>query len=133
MTAAPTAGTETYPATLNATDPGSQPLVTCVGGTSLSTGPHEVRLWEVVWNNLGLLYGGATGGGASSYWTIPPWQAPSYVTTNGGSPAYRNVPDVAAVGDPLTGVSVYSKINGGWLRFEEPVSRLRFGPATSAF
>jgi len=26
----------------------------------------------------------------------------------------RNVPDVSAVGDPLTGVSVYSAINGGW-------------------
>ena len=28
----------------------------------------------------------------------------------------RNVPDVAAVGDPLTGVGVYSKINGGWIQ-----------------
>ena len=35
---------------------------------------------------------------------------------NGGSSTYRNVPDVGAVGDPLTGVGVYSKINGGWIQ-----------------
>ena len=108
-------GTDYNPAQLEAPDPGSQPLVTCVGGTSLSTGPHEVRLGEAVYNRLGLLFG-ATGGGVSSYWTIPSWQAPSYVTPNGGSATYRNVPDVAAVGDPFTGVAVYSRINGGWLQ-----------------
>lgn len=110
-------GTNTYPATLNVSDPGSQPLVTCVGGTSLYTGPHEVRLGEAVWNWLGLgLNGGATGGGVSAHWPIPTWQAPSYVTPNGGSSTYRNVPDVAAVGDPFTGVAVYSRVNGGWLQ-----------------
>jgi len=114
-------GTSTYPAQLEVTDPGAQPLVTCVGGTSLSTGPHEVRLGEAVWNRLGLNEG-ASGGGVSSYWTIPPWQAPSYVTTNGGSSTYRNVPDVAAVGDPFTGVAVYSKMNGGWLQAGGSVS-----------
>jgi subtilase family serine protease len=114
-------GTSTYPAQLEVTDPGAQPLVTCVGGTSLSTGPDEVRLGEAVWNRLGLLEG-ASGGGVSYYWTIPSWQAPSYVTTNGGSSTYRNVPDVAAVGDPLTGVAVYSKVNGGWVQLGGSVS-----------
>jgi subtilase family serine protease len=110
-------GTSVYPAQLEVTDPGAQPLVTCVGATNLSTGPHEVRLAEAVWDRLGLFSGGgASGGGFSSYWTIPSWQAPSYVTTNGGSPTYRNVPDVAAVGDPFTGVAVYSRMNGGWLQ-----------------
>ena len=110
-------GTSVYPAQLEVTDPGAQPLVTCVGATNLSTGPHEVRLAEAVWDRLGLFSGGGTsGGGFSSYWTIPSWQAPSYVTTNGGSPSYRNVPDVAAVGDPFTGVAAYSKMNGGWLQ-----------------
>jgi subtilase family serine protease len=110
-------GTSVYPAQLEVTDPGAQPLVTCVGATNLSTGAHEVRLAEAVWNRLGLFSGaGASGGGFSSYWTIPSWQAPSYVTTNGGSSTYRNVPDVAAVGDPFTGVAAYSKMNGGWLQ-----------------
>ncbi len=63
-------GTSTYPAQLEVTDPGAQPLVTGVGGTSLSTGPHEVRLGEAVWNRLGLNLG-ASGGGVSSYWTNP--------------------------------------------------------------
>jgi subtilase family serine protease len=103
------------PAQLEAPDPGSQPLVTCVGGTTLTTGPNEEWLGEEVWNRLGLGHG-ATGGGVSSFWTLPDWQVPGYVTTNGGSSTYRNVPDVGAVGDPLTGVGVYSKINGGWIQ-----------------
>jgi subtilase family serine protease len=103
------------PAQLEAPDPGSQPLVTCVGGTTLTTGPNEAWLGEEVWNRLAL-GDGATGGGVSSFWTIPDWQVPGYVTTNGGSSTYRNVPDVGAVADPLTGVAVYSYINGGWIQ-----------------
>jgi subtilase family serine protease len=106
-------GTNYVPAHLEAPDPGSQPLLTCVGGTTLTTGPNLSWLEETVWNRLGIAVG-ATGGGVSSYWPIPNWQAPSYVTTNGGSATYRNVPDVGAVGDPYTGVAVYSKMNGGW-------------------
>jgi subtilase family serine protease len=108
-------GLDYSPAQLEAPDPGSQPLVTCVGGTTLTTGPNVSRLAEAVWNRLGV-GGGATGGGVSSYWPIPTWQTPSYVTTNGGSATYRNVPDVGALGDPYTGVAVYSKLNGGWLQ-----------------
>jgi subtilase family serine protease len=103
------------PAQLEAPDPGSQPLVTCVGGTTLTTGPNEAWLLEEVWNRLAW-NDSATGGGVSSFWTIPDWQVPDYVTTNGGSSTYRNVPDVGAVGDPFTGVGVYSKINGGWIQ-----------------
>jgi kumamolisin len=40
---------------------------------------------------------------------------PYFITYLGGSLTYRNVPDVAAVADPNTGVAVYSKYNGGWL------------------
>jgi kumamolisin len=61
---------------------------------------------------------GATGGGVSVVWPIPDYQiylGQSLALHNGGSGTYRNVPDVAAVGDPLTGVAVYSKLNGGWL------------------
>jgi subtilase family serine protease len=103
------------PAQLEAPDPGSQPLVTCVGGTTLTTGPNEIYNGEEVWNRLAL-GDGATGGGVSSYWSIPNWQSPSYVTSNGGSSTNRNVPDVGAVGDPLTGVGVYSTSYGGWVQ-----------------
>jgi len=108
-------GTEFYPARLNVIDPGSQPLLTCVGGTSLFAGAHQSFLGEVVWDDLGL-GDGATGGGVSSYWAIPDYQFLVDTTRNGGSSTMRNVPDVAAVGDPETGVAVYSKINGGWIQ-----------------
>ena len=107
-------GTGFSPARLNAPDPGSQPYVTSVGGTTLFTFANEAYLGEEVWNDLGI-GGGATGGGVSSYWPIPSWQFNIVVGNNGGSLSMRNVPDVAAVGDPLTGVAVYSKINGGWI------------------
>ena len=102
--------------TLNVLDPSSQPFVTAVGGTTLfsNNGQYSAELaWN--WLNLGL---GATGGGVSDIWPIPFYQSAygtGLVTQNGGSAAFRNVPDVAAVGDSVTGVSIYSKINGGWL------------------
>lgn len=101
---------------LNVSDPGAQPYVTSVGGTTLFLGQNSEWLYEEVWNDLGS-DNGASGGGVSSYWTIPAYQLPTILeTTNGGSATYRNLPDVAAVGDPYTGVAVYSKINGGWLQ-----------------
>ena len=104
----------------NVYDPASQPYVTAVGGTTLFTDPHQMYLGEQAWNDLALAQG-ATGGGVSSYWAIPAFQSTDIggtyeMTRNGGSATYRNVPDVAAVGDPFTGVGVYSKINGGWLQ-----------------
>ena len=100
---------------LNVSDPASQPYVISVGGTTLYTGPGAIYGSEETWNLLGVNLG-ATGGGVSTYWQIPAYQQPSYVTFNGGSATYRNVPDVSAVGNPETGVAVYSKVNGGWLQ-----------------
>jgi kumamolisin len=102
---------------LNVSDPASQPLVTAVGGTTLFTGPGARYEAETTWNDLGLGFG-ATGGGISTVWKIPAYQVSfgtSVAATNGGSSTFRNVPDVAVVGDPLTGVAVYSKLNGGWI------------------
>jgi subtilase family serine protease len=108
---------------LNASDPGAQPFVTSVGGTTLFTGPNESYIEEEVWN---LLLGGlgATGGGVSAFWPIPSWQFEtdlsgnkvSVAVTNGGSSTNRNFPDIAAVGNPATGVAVYSALNGGWIQ-----------------
>ncbi len=105
------------PPGLNVADPASQPLVTSVGGTTLFTGAGETYGGEETWNDIGL-GAGATGGGISSVWSIPGYQLSygSPVTTgNGGSATYRNVPDVASVANPFTGVAVYSKLNGGWV------------------
>jgi subtilase family serine protease len=111
-------GMTQIPALLNVSDPASQPLVTGVGGTSLFTGYKEAYNVETVWNDLvsNIGNGGASGGGVSAYWALPSYQAPSYVTYNGGSATMRNVPDLGAVGDPNTGVAVYSLVNGGWVQ-----------------
>ena len=110
-------GTNLY----NVADPASQPLVTAVGGTSLFTGAHESYSDEEVWNDLEG-NGGAGGGGISAVWPLPEYQrffdrphAQSVATANGGSADFRNVPDVAAVADPRTGVAIYSSLVGGWV------------------
>jgi kumamolisin len=104
---------------LHAPDPGSQPLVTSVGGTDLTTNAStQAYTSEVVWNNLAS-QDGATGGGVSSVWKIPSWQVVKGVSVakaNGGSSVKRNVPDVAAIADfPNSPVSVYSADNGGFI------------------
>ncbi|MFY9984003.1 MAG: protease pro-enzyme activation domain-containing protein [Chthoniobacterales bacterium] len=101
----------------NVYDPASQPYVTGVGGTTLFTGKGQQYEFEQVYNEL-QYDEGASGGGISSYWPFPSYDSSAgtgYFTTNGGSSTYRNVPDVAVVGDPFTGVAIYSKVNGGWL------------------
>jgi subtilase family serine protease len=113
-------GLDNNPPTLNAPDPGSQIFVTSVGGTTLFTYSEEQRLGETVWNDLGLYTGaGATGGGVSNLWpnpTIGFYQGTDLVEYNGGDGSARNVPDVAALADPLTGVGIYLKSQGGWMQ-----------------
>jgi hypothetical protein len=107
-------------------DPSSQPFVTGVGGTSLhALGPRPT---ETVWNSggmalSGMLQPGATGGGISKLWPMPAAQADSAAALNvrtaqaagsacGRSGGFcREVPDVAADGDPATGYLIYW--NGG--------------------
>ncbi len=103
-------------------DPASQPYVTGVGGTSLtSVGPPPT---ETVWNSTwstggGHLASGAGGGGVSRFWGQPSYQAgialPQSATTCGGSTACREVPDVSADADILTGYDVYYQ--GHWSIF----------------
>jgi kumamolisin len=74
--------------------PSSSPNVLACGGTTIaSTSPIQ----EVVWNDG--TDGGATGGGVSSSFLIPSWQAASNIPGN----KYRGVPDVAGNADPNTG------------------------------
>jgi subtilase family serine protease len=93
----------------NVSEPSSNPYVTGVGGTSLFTGPHEAYYGETAW--IG------TGGGISSFWSLPVYQFRVVPNVNNeASQTYRNVPDVGAVGDPLTGVGIYVKDDGGWIQ-----------------
>ena len=97
-------------------DAASQPFVTGVGGTTLSTlGPPTV---ESAWNGSG-------GGGISGFWAMPSYQTaavPGVINTlSSGSPCSaqippgycREVPDVSADAAPATGYRVYW--SGGWL------------------
>jgi len=102
--------------------PASSPLVTAVGGTSLGVGATGQYLFETGWETgRSGLSGGAwspaypgrylygSGGGTSHLFAQPAYQAgvvPTAIATrNGGAPA-RVVPDIAALGDPTTGMLV---------------------------
>ena len=90
--------------------PSSCPYITQVGGTALTTtGAGGSWLSETVWN-WGLHKGSyvGSGGGISSYYSIPSWQTNINMTTNHGSASYRNIPDVA-----LTADNVYVRYNNG--------------------
>ena len=106
-------------------DPASQPLVTGVGGSSMTVG--GVNPFETVWNDgppatqptQGNVSAGAGGGGLSSLWQMPSYQqdAPPADDVVGndasGAPCgrigglCREVPDVSADADPNHGYMIY--------------------------
>ncbi len=124
-------------------DPGSQPYVVSVGGTTIDAATEPPL--EHVWNDGA--EGGAGGGGISQSWVMPAWQRTAAVRGIAlpGSAAYvqadkveqsfgypanfcqstlpgassstpcRLVPDVSAQADEFTGaITVYQKAFGGW-------------------
>ena len=119
--------------TIQADWPDSSPYVTAVGGTSLAIGKFNNYEWETSWGTLldplssdgkswqttppGTYpdgYDGSGGGGVSTFFTQPSYQAgvvPSTLATslpNGATATQpmRVVPDVAALADPSTGFLV---------------------------
>lgn len=111
---------------LNAGDPGAQPYVVSVGGTSLTLHNGTSYDSETTWNNE---YG-ASGGGISQYWQAPTWQnAPGVSNTySSNTPCNalsgticRETPDVSLNADPNIGYLLYCSSvaagcssNGGW-------------------
>ena len=93
--------------------PASSPWVTAVGGTSLGVGQASTRVLETGWgtsdyscntttlacSRTGWLYG--AGGGVSRLFPEPSYQSSAGVSLSG-----RGVPDVAALGDPQTGLLI---------------------------
>jgi subtilase family serine protease len=93
--------------------PTSSPWVTAVGGTSLGVGQANTRVLETGWGTsdyscntttlactrTGWLYG--AGGGVSRIFPEPSYQSSAGLTLSG-----RGVPDVAALGDPQTGLLI---------------------------
>lgn len=80
--------------------PSTSAHVTAVGGTSLVKSTNARGWTEGAWNE----------GGSSCSLTIP---KPSFQTSS--ACAKRAASDVAAVGDPNTGVAVYNAGSGGWI------------------
>jgi kumamolisin len=82
--------------------PASSPYVLACGGTRLEASNGNIDK-EVVWSTHG-----ATGGGVSDVYSVPPWQSAARVppSTNPGARRGRGVPDVAGDADPGTGYQV---------------------------
>jgi hypothetical protein len=92
--------------------PASSPHVVAVGGTELTLAAGA-RQSETVWNEdhapAGENYG-AGGGGCSTQFPAPEWQQQVPDWEHVGCGTKRAVSDVAADGDPYTGVDVYDSV-----------------------
>jgi len=84
--------------------PASSPHVLACGGTKLDANGSTI-VSEVVWNELANNEG-ATGGGVSSVFALPPWQDNANVPKPSGSTGGRGVPDVTGDADPTTGYTI---------------------------
>ena len=83
--------------------PASSPYSLACGGTTLTISGGAIST-EVVWNELASNEG-ATGGGVSTTFALPTWQANINVPA-AGSFQGRGLPDVAGDADPTTGYQV---------------------------
>ena len=105
--------------------PASSPYAVSVGGTSTTLTGND----EVVWNDSDI-FAGAGGGGISGTCmpgyqdqpTIPGVINPGDATdvdssTSCATGYFREVPDVSADADPLTGYIIYIHGQGGWIPF----------------
>jgi kumamolisin len=81
--------------------PSTLPSVTAVGGTSLFESSQGVYFKETAWGSP--LDESGTGGGASQFYPAPDYQKNE---TQAAGHGLRQVPDVAADGDPATGFHI---------------------------
>ena len=94
---------EACPRTAAANFPADSPDVVAVGGTSLS---ESASTWSsTAWDD--------GGSGCSHIFTAPSWQSSLSGFSSTGCGSGRSVADVAAVGDPYTGVDVYDSTPAG--------------------
>jgi len=93
---------------LSVDSPASDPYVTGVGGTTLTTGSGGSYQSETVWSNPSQGSGG--GGGLSIYFSQPSWQTGPGVQ-NSYSNGMREVPDLSADADPNSGYSIYCTVS----------------------
>jgi kumamolisin len=84
--------------------PASCPHMTGCGGTKLVLSAVTIKS-EVAWNELSEQEG-ATGGGVSQVFPLPPWQQNANVPLAPNRQTGRGVPDVAGDADPTSGYNV---------------------------
>jgi len=84
--------------------PASSPHALACGGTNLQLDAANTPVRETVWNDGAGR--GATGGGVSDTFPLPPWQTSVGVPNRAGGGTGRGVPDVAGDADPATGYQV---------------------------
>ena len=84
--------------------PASSPYALACGGTKLSAGTSAIDS-ETVWNETASGEG-ATGGGVSTAFDLPGWQAHAGVPKAPDGTTGRGLPDVAGDADPTTGYQV---------------------------
>jgi hypothetical protein len=101
--------------------PSDSPSITQVGGTTMTDGSAPSYPWEseVVWSpdsgpNVSGYSAESSGGGISTYYTIPSWQTNISMTANLGSTTMRNTPDVAANADNCYFYTDDGQASGGW-------------------
>ena len=91
---------------INVDFPASDPYALACGGTSVQASGNSITS-ETVWNDGA--QGGATGGGISTFFPVPPYQEglSAALTAGGTRPlTNRGVPDVAGDADENTGYDV---------------------------
>ena len=84
--------------------PASSPHALACGGTTVQLDAANTPVRETVWNDGAGR--GATGGGVSDTFPLPPWQTSVGVPNRAGGGTGRGVPDVAGDADPATGYQV---------------------------
>ena len=84
--------------------PASSPHVLACGGTKITAASGTLTN-EVVWNELASGEG-ATGGGVSTLFPKPTWQASVNVPAASDAAGGRGLPDVSGDADPVTGYTV---------------------------
>jgi kumamolisin len=98
----------------------SLPEMTNVGGTTLSTSSDGGWLAEQAWFDPPLSLG--TGGGQSTVFERPDWQGRANIPRRGRG--MRQVPDIAAVADPRTGIKLVYRgevVVGGGTSMSAPI------------
>ncbi len=105
----------TWPSSPKVDYPSSSAYVTAVGATAVFVDNQYRYAFETVWGAVkNLAYDGGTGGGISRHYGPVTWQSSISTFSAGGyglissHASRRALPDIAMLGDPKTGLIIYS-------------------------